>query len=1857
MHTHGLSTGGSRSASVVARLRRGPSSLLQRSRRTLVVLAALVCALPFPASATTYYAYDNLGRVTQVIESDGTTTQYHYDANGNITSITRTAGTSTFSIGSVSSTSGAAGSSVTITGTGFSSIPSQDTVAFDGVSATVTYASGNRLVVTVPAGASTGDITVTTPNGTGTSSSPFTVQPLAITGLSPTSGSNGTLVTVTGSGFDSTASNDSILLNDTPATASSANPTQLQFSVPTGAMAGHVTVTTPLGSAASAGHFFLPASGYSASDIGSVADLTAGGPGQIYTIDTSSQVGVGLFDGSAGQMMTFVFSNVSMGGTYIVYSPDGSRLTTGSIANNEFIKLPSLPLGGTYSLYLVPGSSTGSAAVSLQTDATGTLQTNGIPSAVSLAVGQNATYTFAGTAGQSYSLELTQFPSPAQATLAASILNSDGTVAANCGIYYSTSSVPGNCDFTLPSTGTYTVRLIQGGLYPSSFNILLNQDFAATLTSGTPGPTVDVTLVPGQHALLNFNATSGQTLAFYLGSVNISPSNQSVLFTVTGPTGVTASSGQAFNNGSTTANLTNLAAGTYSVLVTPNNLNGTTTTLQVALATGVTETVPTDGTSNNIQTYVPGQNAYLTFSGTAAQSLGLGITGLSLAPNSATSTLLSISKPDGSSLTSAACYASSAPGCQVSLQNLPATGNYTAVISPSGQATQALTFTLSQDVTGGLTLNQSTSVSLRSPGQYGDYTFTTNGTQPLLFYFGSLSTSPAKSAVLLYVYNSSGTLVTQSSITASGTSVNLGTLPAGTYTILLVPNNAATATLQFALQPNASGTLPLDGTAVQISTQAAGQNAYLSFSATVGQTFSLALTGLTLAPSSVSSVAITVSNPDGSSLTSTNCSTSTPGCEIRLRQLPQTGTYTAVIQPTGQATVAFTAALWPDATGTLTLGAPLTVTPQGAGQSAVLGFTTSSQQSIYISLSSLAFTPSGTTISESVYSSSGSLIGSLSQNSGTALELPNLPAGTYTVEVVPQYPVTGSFQAALVSGLASSSFSTTTPAQSVTVSFTGTAGESLGLGITGLALSSGSQANMTVTEPNGNFIVNGSLNANLPGTNFSFLSLPATGTYTIGISPPGQQTMSVSATLTPPVTGSLFLNTPQSVSLIAGQYTWISFTAAAGQTVAVNENSIATTPAGQNVVLTVYNSSGASVGSVGASGSTGTLNLTNLAAGTYYIMASPGNAAAATLQLIVAPGVTATAPVDGSTASYSTSEPGQDAYFTFSGTAGEDIGIAITGLTATSSNSANIIVTEPDGSTMLLNTIIFATHGNDFNLLNLPVTGTYSIEISPANAQQTMSFNVTLSRAVTGVLSPNAPQSLSLLAGQYGWFSFTATAGESLVVYESNIVTTPAAQNVQLTVYNSGGTYVGSVGSGSASNATLNLPNLAAGTYYVMASPNDAATATLQLVVEPSEYTAPVDGSTGSYSTSVPGQSASFQFSGTAGENVGIGITALAVSGITYANINVTEPNGNFLVNQSLNANLPGTNFNLLKLPATGTYTIEISPPGQQTMSFNLTLSQPVTGSLSLGTPQSVTLVPGQYTWMSFTATAGQTVAINENSIVTTPAGQNVQLTAYNSSGVSVGSAGASGTTGTLNLPNLAAGTYFVMASPGNAAAASLKLVVAPGVAAAQPVDGSTSSYSTTEPAQNAYFQFSGTAGENVGIGITGLTVSTSNSANITVSEPNGNFLVNTLIETNVPGANFTLRNLPVTGTYAIEISPGTPQQTMSFSLTLSQAVTGSLSLDVPQSVSLVAGQYTWLSFTATAGQTVAMNETSITTTPAGQNVQLTVYNSSGVSVGSVGSGSGSNATLNLTNLAAGTYYILASPGNAAAATLQVTPQ
>lgn len=709
---------------------------------------------------------------------------------------------------------------------------------------------------------------------------------------------------------------------------------------------------------------------------------------------TPGQVAVGLFDGSQGQRITLVLTNVTMGGTYTVFAPDGSVVTNGNIANNAAIAVPALPAAGTYSLYLIPGSSVGSATVNFQTDATGVLPTSGTPTPLSLAIGQNATYTFTGLAGQSYSLEMTQFAStPGNRNVSASILNPDGTNQTNCGTYAAGS---GNCDFTLSASGTYSAHLVPNGLFAASFNLLLNQDLTATLTAGTPGPTVNVGLIPGQHGLLQLSATAGQTVALYVAPVTITPSNSSLTATVYGPTGAYVTSTNVTGSVSGTLNLTNLAAGSYSVLLAPNNASASGASTQVALANGVTVAMPVNGSSAAFQTYLPGQNGYFTFAATAGQNLGFGLTQLALTPASVAYASTSITTQNGTFVTSATCYTSASPGCELNTRNLPVTGTYTVTVSPGGQATMAAALTVSQDAGGTLTLNNASSIALSAPGEAADFTFTVASQQAVLLNVGSISTSPAGTAVIFYIYDSNNNLVTQASLTQSG-SVNIGNVAAGTYTVLVVPNSAATANIQVTLQPAATGTLPANGASTNFGTTTAGQDAYLTFAGTAGQSVSLALTGLSLTPSSISSATVTVKKPDGTSLPSTSCSAANVGCELHLANLPQTGSYTVIVAPGGQATMNFAATLSTDVTGTLSSGTAFNVGLAYVGQSATLSFTQPSQQTMALDLGSISTTPANATLNVYVYNSSQTLVPGRKIRPGRPPARASDNAGAYTL--------------------------------------------------------------------------------------------------------------------------------------------------------------------------------------------------------------------------------------------------------------------------------------------------------------------------------------------------------------------------------------------------------------------------------------------------------------------------------------------------------------------------------------------------------------------------------------------------------------------------------------------------------------------------------------------------------------------------------------------------------------------------------------------------------------------------------------------------------------------------------------------
>lgn len=146
-------------------------------------------------------------------------------------------------ISSLSPSSGAVGALVTIAGSGFGATQGTSTVTFNGTTATPTSWSTDTIEVSVPSGATPGNVVITV-SGAASNAAGFTVVPApSITSLSVTSGVVGTTVTITGANFGAIQDTGTVSFNAKQATPTSWSSTTIVVTVPADAMTGNVVVS------------------------------------------------------------------------------------------------------------------------------------------------------------------------------------------------------------------------------------------------------------------------------------------------------------------------------------------------------------------------------------------------------------------------------------------------------------------------------------------------------------------------------------------------------------------------------------------------------------------------------------------------------------------------------------------------------------------------------------------------------------------------------------------------------------------------------------------------------------------------------------------------------------------------------------------------------------------------------------------------------------------------------------------------------------------------------------------------------------------------------------------------------------------------------------------------------------------------------------------------------------------------------------------------------------------------------------------------------------------------------------------------------------------------------------------------------------------------------------------------------------------------------------------------------------------------------------------------------------------------------------------------------------------------------
>src|SRR5438132_5748323 len=227
------------------------------------------------------------------------------------------------SITSLSVTSGAVGTPVTITGTNFGSTQGSSTVTFNGAAGTPTSWSATSIEVPVPSAATTGNVVVGV-SGVSSNGISFTVLP-AISGLSPTTGAVGAAVTITGTNFGSNQGSSTVTFNGTPTTPTSWSSCAIGAPVPSGATTGHVMVT--VAGAASSGVNFTVVPAPSIQNL----SVTSGLVGTSVTI-------TGTNFGAAQGTSTVTFNDTEAPPTswsatsIVVHVPSGA--TTGNVVVN-----------------------------------------------------------------------------------------------------------------------------------------------------------------------------------------------------------------------------------------------------------------------------------------------------------------------------------------------------------------------------------------------------------------------------------------------------------------------------------------------------------------------------------------------------------------------------------------------------------------------------------------------------------------------------------------------------------------------------------------------------------------------------------------------------------------------------------------------------------------------------------------------------------------------------------------------------------------------------------------------------------------------------------------------------------------------------------------------------------------------------------------------------------------------------------------------------------------------------------------------------------------------------------------------------------------------------------------------------------------------------------------------------------------------------------------------------------------------------------------------------------------------------------------------------------------------------------
>ncbi|OYT18555.1 MAG: hypothetical protein CCU26_16180 [Nitrospira sp. UW-LDO-01] len=549
--------------------------------------------------------------------------------------------------------------------------------------------------------------------------------------------------------------------------------------------------------------------------------------------------------------------------------------------------------------------------------------------------------------------------------------------------------------------------------------------------------------------------------------------------------------------------------------------------------------VTVGGDPVTVKIATPNKNGAMTFQGTAGQRINLGFSAVSL-----TQFQVSVYGPDGGLIarqptavknyyatmgnrplssqtqvqTSATAYqftadsgatisSSEMNGSSVDLMELPVTGAYTIFFDPLSTYTGSFTITVSNELEGAIVPQGSAvPVGIGRAGQNARYTFSGNSGQAVSL---QLSEVTIRSGYVSILKPDGTPLGKPTSFAYAGAVADAQILPAsGTYAVLIDPELNYTGSAKLALYnaPDLTGTMMVDQVVATTTLTVPGQRALYTFNGTAGQWVNLGLTGVSIASSTLSML-----KPDGSTFASTTIGAS-GGSLDPSTALPETGTYTVVVDPVGNNTGSMTLALSSPVSGTIALdGAPVTVSLNKPGKTARYTFNGNAGQWVSLGLTAVGLTSS----SVSLLSQDGTPLASTAVGTaGGALEISNpLPTtGVYTVLVRPGGPYTGNMTLTLSTEVSDSLKINAAPrqimisraGQSGRYTFSGTANQQITVKATNNKFET---VAVNLYTPSG--VLQAGTTSSASSFNLNTVTLATTDTYTITINPALVETGSI----------------------------------------------------------------------------------------------------------------------------------------------------------------------------------------------------------------------------------------------------------------------------------------------------------------------------------------------------------------------------------------------------------------------------------------------------------------------------------------------------------------------------------------------------------------------------------------------------------------------------------------------------------------------------------------------------------------------------------------------------------------------------